>query len=182
MHPPKEFETVIGDFHSLRGRLYYWEKCKFGYDISYIAKIVLDTFIIHDLKRLHKAQDNNTDEATQVRKEIAELKDKKHRLSKLLTKHFIEPEQYSAQVYEIDGQIRMLNRKLEKSPEKKDPITLRLEELAEIFEKYDGSEKAQAVVMETAVHKIIVCEDGTIHFQLLDSLEFVERIETYEGH
>lgn len=137
---------------------------------------------IHELKRLHKAQDNNTDEATQVRKEIAELKDKKHRLSKLLTKHFIEPEQYSAQVYEIDAQIRMLNRKLEKSPEKKDPITLRLEELAEIFENYDGSEKAQAVVMETAVQKIMVCEDGTIHFQLLDGLEFVERIETYEGH
>ena len=137
---------------------------------------------IHELKRLHKAQDNNTDEATQVRKEIAELKDKKHRLSKLLTKHFIEPEQYSAQVYEIDGQIRTLNRKLEKSPEKKDPITLRLEELAEIFENYDGSEKAQAVVMETAVQKIMVCEDGTIHFQLLDGLEFVERIERYEGH
>ena len=76
----------------------------------------------------------------------------------------------------------MLNRKLEKSPEKKDPITLRLEELAEIFENYDGSEKAQSVVMETAVHKIIVCEDRTIHFQLFDGLEFMERIETYEGH
>ena len=125
---------------------------------------------------------NNTDEATQVRKEIAELKDKKHRLSKLLTKHFIEPEQYSAQVYEIDGQIRMLNRNLEKSPEKKDPITLRLEELAEIFENYDGSEKAQAAVLETAIQKIIICEDRTIHFQLFDGLELVERIDTYEGY
>ena len=85
-------------------------------------------------------------------------------------------------MYEIDGQIRMLNRNLEKSPEKKDPITLRLEELAEIFENYDGSEKAQAAVLETAIKKIIICEDRTIHFQLLDGLEFVERIETYEGH
>ena len=137
---------------------------------------------LSDLKRLHKAQDNNKDEATQVRKEIAELKDKKHRLSKLLTKHFIEPEQYSAQVYEIDGQIRTLNRKLEKSPEKKDPTTLRLEELVRIFEKYDGSEKAQAAVLENAIQKIIICEDRMIHFQLFDGLELVERIETYEGH
>ena len=36
--------------------------------------------------------------------------------------------------------------------------------------------------METAVQKIMVCDDRTIHFQLLDGLEFVERIETYEGH
>ena len=117
-----------------------------------------------------------------MRKEIAELKDKKHRLSKLLTKHFIEPEQFSAQVYEIDGQIRTLNRNLEKSPEKKDPITLRLKELAEIFENYDGSEKAQAAVLETAIQKIIICEDRTIHFQLFYGLELVERIKTYEGY
>ena len=93
-----------------------------------------------------------------------------------------QSEQYSAQVYEIDGQIRMLNRKLEKSPEKKDPITLRLKELAEIFENYDGSEKAQAAVLETAIQKIIICEDRTIHFQLFYGLELVERIKTYEGY
>ena len=51
-----------------------------------------------------------------------------------------------------------------------------------LFENYDGSEKAQAAVLETAIQIIIICEDRTIHFQLLDGLEFVERIETYEGH
>ena len=45
MDMPIEFETVIGYIYCFRDRLYNGEYRKLGYDTSYIAKFVLDTFI-----------------------------------------------------------------------------------------------------------------------------------------
>lgn len=136
---------------------------------------------LDNLQRLRKAQEGGTTEDKKILSEIAELKEKKHRLSKLLTKHFIEPEQYSEQVFEIDGQIRALTRGMDKAPAKKDELRMRIEELAEIFKRYDGSVRSQTEILDTVVEKIIICDDGTIRFKMLAGLEFTERLSGYNG-
>lgn len=136
---------------------------------------------LDNLQRLRKAQEGGTSEDKKILGEIAELKEKKHRLSKLLTKHFIEPEQYSEQVFEIDSQIRALARGMDKAPAKKDELRIRIEELAEIFKRYDGSTRSQTEILETVVEKIIICDDGTIRFKMLAGMEFVERLSVYNG-
>lgn len=134
-----------------------------------------------NLRKLRKAQEGGTAEKAQVLSEIAELKEKKHRLSKLLTKHFIEPEKYSEQAFEIDSMIRTLSRKLEKTPEKKDALSLKIEELADIFARYDGSAKSQTEILDTAIQNIVICENGTVRFEMFGGLMFTERISAYEG-
>ena len=70
---------------------------------------------------------------------------------------------------------------MDKAPAKKDELRMRIEELAEILKRYDGSVRSQTEILDTVVEKIIICDDGTIRFKMLAGLEFTERLSGYNG-
>ena len=132
---------------------------------------------IKSLEKLFKAKESRSEEVIAVLKMIAELKEKKHRLSKLLTKHFIEPDKYSEQVFEIDNTIRRLNSSIQKEPAVKNQLIADIENSARLFRGYDGSEDYQKSILDSAIEHIVICEDGRIRFMLSGGLEFTERVK-----
>ena len=110
-------------------------------------------------------------------KAIADLKEKKHRLSKLLTKHFIEPEKYSEQVFEIDNSIRTLKRSIQATSSAKEPLIVDVEKTAKLFREYDGSEEYQKMILDSVIERVTICEDGSVKFTFSGGLEFMERGE-----
>lgn len=132
---------------------------------------------IKSLEKLFKAKESRSEEEIAVLKMIAELKEKKHRLSKLLTKHFIEPDKYSEQVFEIDNTIRRLNSSIQKEPMTKNQLIVDIENSARMFRGYDGSEEYQKMILDSVIEHITICEDGSIKFKLSCGLEFTERVK-----
>ena len=133
---------------------------------------------IAQLTELHRAQAFGTVEGMKLMKQLAELREQKLRLSKLLTKRFISEEKYAQQVFDIDRQIRTLSKSIDKPSDEKDSLCTEIETLAELFEEYDGTLEKRAEIMETAVKSVTVTED-TIIFRLPDGLTFQERVSDY---
>ena len=84
---------------------------------------------IAQLTELHRAQAFGTAEGMKLMKQLAELREQKLRLSKLLTKRFISEEKFAKQVFEIDRQIRTLSKSIDKPSDEKDSLCTEIETL-----------------------------------------------------
>ena len=133
---------------------------------------------IAQLTELRRVQAFGTAEGMRLMKQIAELREQKLRLSKLLTKRFISEEKYAKQVFDLDRQIRTLSRNVDKTTDEKDSLCADIETLAELFTEYDGSPECRDEIMGTAVTEVLFSGD-TITFRLLGGLIFQERVSDY---
>ena len=113
-----------------------------------------------------------------MRREIAELKEQKHVISRLRTKGFIDEQKYVEQTTSLESRIEKLNRELHSISRADDDDTLEqldmlidiFESRSEIFTEFDED------VFTQIVEKITV-KDNTLEFELMSDLKFSEKIQ-----
>ena len=111
-----------------------------------------------------------------MRREIAELKEQKHVISRLRTKGFIDEQKYVGQTTSLESRIEKLNRELHSISRADDDDTLEqldmlidiFENRSEIFTEFDED------VFTQIIEKIIV-KDNTLEFELMSGIKLKEK-------
>ncbi|MCR5142365.1 MAG: recombinase family protein [Ruminococcus sp.] len=130
---------------------------------------------VEQLAELNRLEQFGTAEGVKRMKELAELKDQKHRFRSLFDKHFISEEKYQLQISEIETKIQQLSKEKLRSSEVSDGLLTDINMLAELFEDYDGTDSDGREILETAVERITLAGD-TLTFRLVGGLELTEGV------
>lgn len=114
----------------------------------------------------------------EISKNIAQLKEQIHVLTRLKTKGFLDDEKYFSQTAELNSKIEKQNQELRKiaRSDDEDEIIDQIKELASIIE--NGSNfmtEFDEVMFASLVEKIIVKDQTTLEFHLYGCLKFTEK-------
>ena len=121
----------------------------------------------------------------EIDKRLAELNEKKHIITKLNNKHFMDDATYQAEKNTIENEISGLRRerKQQLANEHEDDVLEQLTELQSIIN--DNSlcnNKFNSELFQAVIEKIIVIDDENITFMLLGGLTFNEHLERNESY
>ena len=135
--------------------------------------------VLNQLGELKLKKFSGDTKIIEINKEIAELKEQSHVLSRLQTKGFIDSALFIEQSTEINGKIDKLSRELRQLTrlDDEDEVIDSVKILINLMEKdnvllqeYDEN------IFESIVEKMILKSESELEFQLLGGLKFTERI------
>ena len=115
----------------------------------------------------------------EIHKEIANLKEQNHILTRLKTKGLLDEAKYLTQSTELTAKISRLQNTLKKltRSDDEDEIIEQIEMLIDIFSsRKSPMTKFEETVFESIVEKIVVEDNTTLEFNLIGGLKFTENI------
>lgn len=148
-----------------------YNKLKSQYDIIF-------TPLLSQLQELKTKKFSSNQQYMEISKNIAQLKEQIHVLTRLKTKEFLDDEKYFSQTAELNSKIEKQNQELRKiaRSDDEDEIIDQVKELASIIENSsDFMTEFDEVMFASLVEKIIVKNQTTIEFHLYGGLKFTEK-------
>lgn len=148
-----------------------YNKLKSQYDIIF-------TPLLSQLQELKTKKFSSNQQYMEISKNIAQLKEQIHVLTRLKTKGFLDDEKYFSQTAELNSKIEKQNQELRKiaRSDDEDEIIDQVKELASIIENSsDFMTKFDEVMFASLVEKIIVKDQTTLEFHLYGGLKFTEK-------
>jgi len=150
----------------------FYNKLKSNYKIILIP-------VLNQLGELKLKKFNGNTKILEINKEIAELKEQSHVLSRLQRKGFIDSALFIEQSTEINGKIDKLSKELRQITrlEQEDEVIDSVKMLINLMEKdNDLMQEFNENIFESIVEKMILKSESELEFQLLGGLKFTERI------
>ena len=132
----------------------------------------------HCLQDLYIRKFSNNAEVLNIHKDVANLKDQRHVISRLRKRGFIDEKKYNEKLAELESQLAKLEReknKLTKADNEDDTID-QLDTLIDCIEKHIGIiTEFDAELFSMIVERVVV-RDDILEFDLISGLKFKERI------
>lgn len=148
-----------------------YNKLKSQYDIIF-------TPLLSQLQELKTKKFSSNQQYMEISKNIAQLKEQIHVLTRLKTKEFLDDEKYFSQTAELNSKIEKQNQELRKiaRSDDEDEIIDQVKELASIIENSsDFMTEFDEVMFASLVEKIIVKNQTTLEFHLYGGLKLTEK-------
>ncbi len=130
------------------------------------------------LRELNSKRFSSNTRVYEIRKQIAELKDQKHVISRLRTKGFIDEQKFGKQNVTLDNKLSRLNMELNKIS-KADSDDEALEQLDMLIEAFESRNEIFAEFDENMFNQIvekIIVKDNILEFELISGLKLREKI------
>ncbi len=130
------------------------------------------------LRELNTKRFSGNAKVFELRKEIAEIREQKHIISRLHTKGFIDEQKFVEQTTSLENRIEKLKRELNKisRSDNEDETSEQLDMLIDIFEnRSEIFTEFEEDIFSQIVEKITV-DDNTLKFELMSGLKFGEKI------
>ena len=132
----------------------------------------------HCLQDLYIRKFSNNAEVLNIHKDVANLKDQRHVISRLRKRGLIDEKKYNEKLAVIDSQLARLEReknKLSKADNEDDALE-QLDTLIDCIEKHIGiMTEFDAELFSMIVERVVV-RDDILEFDLISGLKFKERI------
>ena len=135
--------------------------------------------VLNQLGELKLKKFSGDTKIIEINKEIAELKEQSHVLSRLQTKGFIDSALFIEQSTEINGKIDKLSRELRQLTrlDDEDEVIDSVKILINLMEKDNVLlQEFNENIFESIVEKMILKSESELEFQLIGGLKFTERI------
>lgn len=148
-----------------------YNKLKNQYDVIFLP-------LLSQLQELKTKKFSSNQQYMKISKNIAQLKEQIHVLTRLKTKGFLDDEKYFLQTAELNAKIEKQNQELRKiaRSDDEDEIIDQIKELASIIENgSDFMTEFDEVMFASLVEKIIVKNQTTLEFHLYGGLKLTEK-------
>lgn len=132
----------------------------------------------HCLHDLYIRKFSNNVEVLNIHKDVANLKDQRHVISRLRKRGFIDEKKYNEKLAEIDSQLARLEReknKLSKADNEDDALE-QLDTLIDCIEKHTDIITGFDAELFSMIVETVVVRDDILEFNLISGLNFRERI------
>ncbi len=133
--------------------------------------------MLRQLERLSEKGKSNNVQLANLRKEIAEIKQKTHLLTRLNSEGTLDEAYFTERSQELDRKLQAAQKQLNASLDMNDEKLGELRKLTKIFEKAEPIIEFDEIKFERIVNQIIVLSDSEIRFDLIGGIGFTERIE-----
>ncbi len=136
--------------------------------------------LLHQLQEIKNKKFSGNNQFAEISKEIAQLKEQNHVLTRLKTKEFLDDAKYLEQTNEINAKQNKLAKELQKITrlDDEDDAIFQIQEIANFIENgADLMTEFDEVMFESLVVKIVVVSQNEVEFFLYGGLKFRENFQ-----